>query len=103
MTLPSDKRLPKRKSKESQGLSAKLTSAGGRNSDGSLDTSFDPNANDLVFAVAVQADGKILVGGDFTSIGGQPRNRIARLFSEAPPRRPRPTPHPRPTPPATGW
>ena len=27
----------------------------------------------------MQADGKILVGGDFTSIGGQPRNRIARL------------------------
>jgi uncharacterized delta-60 repeat protein len=49
------------------------------NSDGSLDASFDPNANDFVFAVAVQADGKILVGGDFTSIGGQPRNRIARL------------------------
>ena len=27
----------------------------------------------------VQADGKILVGGNFTSIGGQTRNRIARL------------------------
>ena len=27
----------------------------------------------------MQADGKILVGGFFTSIGGQPRNRIARL------------------------
>jgi len=27
----------------------------------------------------VQADGKILAGGLFTSIGGQPRNRIARL------------------------
>ena len=32
-----------------------------------------------VLSIAVQADGKILVGGDFTSIGGQPRNRIARL------------------------
>ena len=51
------------------------------NSDGSLDANFDPNANDFVFAIAVQADGKILVGGDFTSIGGQPRNRIARLTS----------------------
>ena len=30
-------------------------------------------------SIAVQADGKILVGGDFTSIGGQTRNRIARL------------------------
>src|SRR5207237_151726 len=30
-------------------------------------------------SIAVQADGKILVGGIFTSIGGQPRNYIARL------------------------
>ena len=27
----------------------------------------------------MQADGKILVGGNFTSIGGQTRSRIARL------------------------
>jgi hypothetical protein len=40
---------------------------------------FDPNANDNVEALAVQADGKILVGGFFTSIGGQTRNRIARF------------------------
>ena len=33
----------------------------------------------FVNSIAVQADGKILAGGDFTSIGGQPRNRIARL------------------------
>ena len=32
-----------------------------------------------VDSIAVQADGKILAGGDFTSIGGQTRNRIARL------------------------
>ena len=33
-----------------------------------------------VFSIAVQADGKILVGGDFhDSIGGQTRNHIARL------------------------
>jgi uncharacterized delta-60 repeat protein len=41
--------------------------------------SFDPNANNDVFAVAVQADGKILVGGVFTSVGGQTRNNIARV------------------------
>jgi uncharacterized delta-60 repeat protein len=41
--------------------------------------SFDPNANNDVRVLAVQADGKILVGGFFTSIGGQTRNRIARL------------------------
>ncbi|PYK37047.1 MAG: hypothetical protein DME49_13445 [Verrucomicrobia bacterium] len=44
--------------------------------------SFDPNANSFVSAIAVQADGKILVGGFFNganSIGGQTRNHIARL------------------------
>lgn len=49
------------------------------NSDGTLDTAFDPNANSSVYSIAVQADGKILVGGYFTNIGGQTRNRIARL------------------------
>src|SRR5205823_122116 len=42
-------------------------------------TAFNPNASDIVQSIAVQADGKILVGGFFTSIGGQTRNRIARL------------------------
>jgi hypothetical protein len=58
--------------------------------------SFDPNANRDVRVLAVQADGKILVGGFFSSIGGQTRNHIARLRAT---HRPRPTPHPRPTPP----
>jgi len=47
-----------------------------------LADSFNPNASDRVFSIAVQADGKILAGGAFSgtnSIGGQTRNRIARL------------------------
>jgi uncharacterized delta-60 repeat protein len=48
------------------------------NPDGTLDA-FNPNANNTVYSIAVQADGKILVGGMFTNIGGQTRNRIARL------------------------
>jgi hypothetical protein len=40
---------------------------------------FNPNANNEVLSIAVQADGKILVGGFFGSIGGQTRNFIARL------------------------
>ncbi len=40
---------------------------------------FDPNASSVVFAVAVQPDGKILAGGSFTTIGGQTRNHMARL------------------------
>ena len=47
-----------------------------------LADSFNPNANGSVLTIAVQADGKILAGGNFTganSIGGQLRNKIARL------------------------
>src|SRR5207245_836777 len=45
---------------------------------------FDPNANGTVYVVVVQPDGKILIGGDFTTLspnGGiaVTRNRIARL------------------------
>src|SRR5437762_8244800 len=45
---------------------------------------FDPNANGTVQVVVVQPDGKILIGGDFTTLspnGGVAvtRNRIARL------------------------
>src|SRR5205807_1945117 len=49
------------------------------NPDGTLDSGFNPNANDVVRAIKLQSDGKILAGGNFTSIGGQTRNRIARL------------------------
>src|SRR5437773_3167831 len=45
---------------------------------------FDPNANERVFVTVVQPDGKILIGGAFTTLspnGGAPvtRNHIARL------------------------
>jgi len=54
------------------------------NTDGTLDASFDPNASFVVASIAVQADGKILIGGNFSSLspnGGTTvtRNRIARL------------------------
>jgi uncharacterized delta-60 repeat protein len=54
------------------------------NSDGSLDTSFDPGtgANITVRALALQPDGKMLIGGFFTTYNGTPRNRIARLNSD---------------------
>src|SRR6202166_3673862 len=39
------------------------------NPDGTLDTAFNPNANNIVLSIAVQADGKILAGGLFTSSG----------------------------------
>jgi uncharacterized delta-60 repeat protein len=54
------------------------------NSDGTLDTGFNPGANGPVYSLAVQADGRILVGGDFTTLGGQARNGIGRLNATAP-------------------
>ena len=49
--------------------------------DGKLDPTFDPGAgaNEFVSALAVQPDGKILVGGAFTTFNGIPHQRITRL------------------------
>ena len=54
------------------------------NVDGALDTSFNPGtgADEIVFCMAVQADGKVLVGGDFITLGGQTRNYIGRLNAD---------------------
>jgi uncharacterized delta-60 repeat protein len=49
------------------------------NADGSVDTGFNPGADNDVSSLIVQADGKILVGGRFTTLGGQARTNIARL------------------------
>jgi uncharacterized delta-60 repeat protein len=54
------------------------------NPDGTLDTGFNPNPNFYVRAIALQADGKIVIGGDFSTLspnGGTAvtRNSIARL------------------------
>src|SRR5690606_16837750 len=35
-----------------------------------------------VNAIAVQADGKVLTGGTFSSVAGQTRNRLARLHTQ---------------------
>jgi hypothetical protein len=45
---------------------------------GALISSFNPVLNGQVYAVAASADGsRIFVGGDFTTVNGQTRNRIA--------------------------
>lgn len=53
------------------------------NADGSIDSSFNPGTgfNGSINAIKIQSDGKILVGGSFTSVNGTNRNRIARLNS----------------------
>ena len=43
---------------------------------------FTPNASHSVLAVAVQADGRILVGGTFQTIAGVARYLIARLNTD---------------------
>lgn len=53
--------------------------------DGTVDMSFPnapPGPNGTVVAIAEQTDGKILIGGSFTSIQDEPRNRIARLMAD---------------------
>jgi uncharacterized delta-60 repeat protein len=51
------------------------------NSDGSLDTSFNIGTgfNSYISSIVSQPDGKIIVGGNFTSYNGTPINRLARL------------------------
>ncbi|MFO1487033.1 MAG: Calx-beta domain-containing protein [Verrucomicrobiota bacterium] len=48
---------------------------------GAVDNDFNPGtgANGTIYALAVQPDGKILVGGDFTTFNGAPLNHVARL------------------------
>lgn len=52
--------------------------------DGSVDKTFggtsgSPGTNGVVLALAVQADGKIIVGGNFNTIFGQPRRSVAKI------------------------
>lgn len=49
--------------------------------DGDADPAFNPNANNTIYSTAIQADGKIVVGGAFTAIGGTTRNNITRLLN----------------------
>jgi uncharacterized delta-60 repeat protein len=56
------------------------------NSDGTLDTAFTTNTgtgfNNTVRSIAIQSDGKILIGGEFTTFNGATVNRIVRLNSD---------------------
>jgi uncharacterized delta-60 repeat protein len=52
------------------------------NGDGTLDTSFGnglAGANNRIEAIVFQPDGKIVIGGDFTTVNGTSRGRFARL------------------------
>ena len=54
------------------------------NANGTLDTTFNPRAsvNRVPATLAIQSDGKIIIGGSFTSYNGIARNGIARLNTD---------------------
>jgi uncharacterized delta-60 repeat protein len=54
------------------------------NSDGSKDTTFNIGTafNNIVYTTLIQSDGKILVGGQFTTFTGSTQNRLIRLNSD---------------------
>lgn len=53
------------------------------NSDGSIDSSFDPGSgvDNRILSLAIQHDGKIIIGGKFLQFNGINKNGIARLNS----------------------
>lgn len=57
------------------------------NTNGSVDPSFSSaaGAGYIIEAIALQADGRILVGGQFTTYAGLPRNYLTRLASNGSP------------------
>lgn len=55
------------------------------NVDGTLDATFDASgvgADNTVFALALQPDGKVVIGGNFTTVLGVTQNGIARLNAD---------------------
>ena len=48
---------------------------------GSLNTSFNPNMNNFVSALATDASGNLYAGGAFATVGGTSRNRLAKFDS----------------------
>ena len=56
------------------------------NADGTRDTAFNSGlggANNTVYSLAMQADGKLVLGGNFTSVNGSTRSFIARMINDA--------------------
>ncbi|HMJ65360.1 MAG TPA: delta-60 repeat domain-containing protein, partial [Candidatus Binatia bacterium] len=49
------------------------------NTDGTVDTGFNPSPNGIVRAIVIQPDQKILIGGHFTQVAGLTQTYISRL------------------------
>lgn len=54
-------------------------------SDGSVDTSYNQDADGLTDGVALQSDGQVLLGGEFTSIRSLPRHHFASFPNDPSP------------------
>jgi uncharacterized delta-60 repeat protein len=54
------------------------------NTDGTVDTGFNPGTafDKTAYTVKIQSDGKIVVGGDFTTYNGTSRSKIVRINSD---------------------
>src|SRR5690606_35246258 len=50
------------------------------NPNGSRDTTLSLAVNGSVRVIRVLSDGSVLIGGEFTQVNGQTRNRLARLL-----------------------
>jgi uncharacterized delta-60 repeat protein len=57
------------------------------NPDGSVDPGFNPGSgtDGVVYAIGLQADGNVIIAGDFTRVNGTARDRLARLYGDNPP------------------
>jgi len=54
------------------------------NADGSLDNTFNPGTGAYpANSIALQPDGKLLIGGDFTTVNGVVRPHVARLYGDS--------------------
>ncbi len=54
-------------------------------SNGALDATFNASGagtDKTIHSVVYQSDGRILIGGDFTTFNGTPRGRVARLYGD---------------------
>lgn len=65
-------------------LSQSLNDVARLNADGTVDATFDPGTgtDNFIYAVGVQSDGKVIIGGAFTTFNGQAANGLARLLTD---------------------
>lgn len=59
-----------------------MNRAGRLNPDGTLDATFNPNVNGVVYSLALQADGRVLLAGTFSTLGGLTRSDIGRVNAD---------------------